>query len=93
MNHPTNQPGPPTHTHSKPIQLWEDELPLLDSLLQEDRRNNSAWHHRWFVIHGHELSPTHAGKNEEEAAGVREREMEYALGKIKEGGLGGWVGG
>ena len=45
-----------------------------------------GWVDGWLTHH-------HAGGNEEEAAGVREREMGYALGKIKEGGWGGWVGG
>ncbi|CAM9168866.1 unnamed protein product [Hapterophycus canaliculatus] len=27
------------------------ELSAVDSLLKEDLRNNSAWNHRWFVVH------------------------------------------
>lgn len=27
------------------------ELSVVDGLLQEDLRNNSAWNHRWFVLH------------------------------------------
>ena len=33
--------------------LW-DELGAIEALLQQDVRNNSAWNHRWFVLHrGH----------------------------------------
>lgn len=32
--------------------LWLGELPYVDDLLQEDVRNNSAWHHRYFVVFG-----------------------------------------
>ena len=31
--------------------LWEFELEYVESLLELDVRNNSAWNHRWFVIH------------------------------------------
>lgn len=27
------------------------ELSVVDGLLQQDLRNNSAWNHRWFVLH------------------------------------------
>lgn len=27
------------------------ELSVVDALLQQDLRNNSAWNHRWFVMH------------------------------------------
>lgn len=27
------------------------ELSTVDRLLEQDLRNNSAWNHRWFVIH------------------------------------------
>ena len=29
--------------------VWEAELGLVDTLLAQDVRNNSAWNHRWFV--------------------------------------------
>ena len=29
--------------------LWLSELPFVDSLLDSDVRNNSAWNHRYFV--------------------------------------------
>ncbi|CAM9223996.1 unnamed protein product [Phaeothamnion confervicola] len=31
--------------------LWSGELMYLDGLLADDVRNNSAWNHRWFVVH------------------------------------------
>jgi protein farnesyltransferase/geranylgeranyltransferase type-1 subunit alpha len=30
--------------------LWEGELDFIDSMLNSDIRNNSAWHHRFFVV-------------------------------------------
>ncbi|KAF9045580.1 hypothetical protein BJ165DRAFT_1478352 [Panaeolus papilionaceus] len=32
--------------------LWEGELDFVDSMLNQDVRNNSAWHHRFFVVWG-----------------------------------------
>lgn len=32
--------------------LWVGELDFVDTLLAEDVRNNSAWHHRFFVVWG-----------------------------------------
>ncbi|KAF5371771.1 hypothetical protein D9758_003362 [Tetrapyrgos nigripes] len=30
--------------------LWDRELDFVDSMLNHDIRNNSAWHHRFFVV-------------------------------------------
>lgn len=30
--------------------LWEGELDFVDAMLNDDLRNNSAWHHRFFVV-------------------------------------------
>jgi protein farnesyltransferase/geranylgeranyltransferase type-1 subunit alpha len=30
--------------------LWADELPWVTGLLADDVRNNSAWHHRFYVV-------------------------------------------
>lgn len=30
-------------------ELWNGEIEYIDSLLQKDVRNNSAWNHRWFT--------------------------------------------
>ena len=32
-------------------ELWEKEFVLAQQWIQRDRRNNSAWNHRWFVTH------------------------------------------
>jgi len=35
--------------HIDQADLWASELPLVERLLADDVRNNSAWHHRFFV--------------------------------------------
>lgn len=30
--------------------LWDGELAFIDSFIDSDVRNNSAWNHRYFVI-------------------------------------------
>lgn len=32
--------------------LWDGELDFVDSMLAQDVRNNSAWHHRFFIVWG-----------------------------------------
>ena len=32
--------------------LWTGELDFVDTMLAQDIRNNSAWHHRFFVVWG-----------------------------------------
>lgn len=32
--------------------IWSNELSFVDSMLSRDLRNNSAWHHRFFVLWG-----------------------------------------
>ncbi len=34
--------------------LWDQELPEIENLLEKDVRNNSAWNHRYFVVFGRE---------------------------------------
>lgn len=34
----------------KTYNLWDGELTFVDTKLNEDFRNNSAWNHRYFVI-------------------------------------------
>lgn len=34
----------------------KSELAVVEGLLREDLRNNSAWNHRWFVLHS-QLAP------------------------------------
>jgi len=31
-------------------ELWAGELDFVDHMLENDLRNNSAWHHRFFVV-------------------------------------------
>jgi protein farnesyltransferase/geranylgeranyltransferase type-1 subunit alpha len=31
-------------------ELWRDELAFAEQMLSDDVRNNSAWHHRFFVV-------------------------------------------
>jgi len=30
--------------------LWTGEIPYVERMLEKDFRNNSAWHHRFFVV-------------------------------------------
>ncbi|GJE85280.1 protein prenyltransferase [Phanerochaete sordida] len=59
--------------------LWLGELPYVDDLLQEDVRNNSAWHHRYFVVFGR---GSRAQATPAEGAEVSQRETRYVKGKI-----------
>lgn len=34
----------------KEFNLWDDELDYVDTLLEDDVRNNSAWNQRYFVV-------------------------------------------
>lgn len=36
----------------KTYNQWDGELEFIENLLVKDIRNNSAWNHRWFVVHG-----------------------------------------
>ena len=40
--------------------VWDAELDFVDTMLAQDVRNNSAWHHRFFVVF-------HSGGTENEA--------------------------
>ncbi|TFL01666.1 protein prenylyltransferase [Pterulicium gracile] len=37
-------------SHFSDDDLWRHELEFVDSMLRDDIRNNSAWHHRFFVL-------------------------------------------
>ena len=56
--------------------LWLGELPYVDELLTEDVRNNSAWHHRFFIVFGR---GGRAGATPEEAGEVLRREIRYVM--------------
>lgn len=36
--------------HFQEYKLWDNELEFVETLLEEDVRNNSAWNQRHFVI-------------------------------------------
>ncbi|THH01451.1 hypothetical protein EW026_g1227 [Hermanssonia centrifuga] len=59
--------------------LWLGELPYIDDLLDEDVRNNSAWHHRFFVVFGR---GSRSGATPEEDAEVFRREIRYIKDKV-----------
>ncbi|CAM9854103.1 unnamed protein product, partial [Heterosigma akashiwo] len=33
------------------VQILEDEIKFVEAMIAKDLRNNSAWNHRWFVLH------------------------------------------
>lgn len=54
--------------------LWPGERPYVEELLEEDVRNNSAWHHRFFVVFA---SGVRTGDEDREQ--VLRRELAYVL--------------
>ena len=56
--------------------LWDSELEYVESLLDSDIRNNSAWNHRWFIIFG---------RNDEKEISeeIFEREVKFAKEAIR----------
>lgn len=66
--------------------LWDSELPYLETLLQEDIRNNSAWNHRWFVVFGRYDTPDSGNSKAATGKGLDpeavEREIEYTKSAI-----------
>ncbi|KAG8857107.1 CAAX geranylgeranyltransferase alpha subunit [Serendipita sp. 411] len=58
-------------------ELWRYELPFVDLLLKEDVRNNSAWHHRFFVVFDSGVRD-----GDEDRAMVIRRELSYSKQKI-----------
>ncbi|KAF8306023.1 protein prenylyltransferase [Clavulina sp. PMI_390] len=44
-------------------ELWREEIPYVDDLLHQDIRNNSVWHHRFFVLWD---SGVHPGQEDRE---------------------------
>ncbi|EJD51260.1 protein prenylyltransferase [Auricularia subglabra TFB-10046 SS5] len=61
-----NQPG-----------LWDGERAFVEAMLQEDVRNNSAWHHRFFVVW---LNGVREGDEDREE--VLRRELSFTKEKI-----------
>ena len=67
--------------------LWDSEVPYIESLLQSDVRNNSAWNHRWFVVFARHTDPKkHSIMNGDADSEVPletiEREIEYTKAAI-----------
>lgn len=58
-------------------ELWSGELDYLEVMLKEDVRNNSAWHHRFFVVFGRVKGGTGVGGSGD----VLKRELAYAYFK------------
>ncbi|MCJ1397132.1 CAAX geranylgeranyltransferase alpha subunit [Xylographa trunciseda] len=56
------------------------ELRFVDGLLRADLRNNSAWHHRWFVVFADPSAPAAAAV----PAATCQRELAFATAKIRE---------
>ena len=52
--------------------LWEGELDFIDSMLNSDIRNNSVWHHRFFVVWACGIR-----EGEEDRAHILKRELTY----------------
>lgn len=57
--------------------LWKGERAWAEELLDMDVRNNSAWHHRFFVVWGSGVR-----KGDEDREEVLRRELTYTKGKI-----------
>ncbi|KAI0773963.1 protein prenylyltransferase [Fomes fomentarius] len=64
------------HFNDEP-RLWAGERAYAEDLLEEDVRNNSAWHHRFFVVSS---SGVRAGDEDREQ--VLRRELSFAKEKI-----------
>ncbi|KAG9050609.1 CAAX geranylgeranyltransferase alpha subunit [Tulasnella sp. UAMH 9824] len=58
-------------------ELWAGELDFVDEMLRYDVRNNSAWHHRFFVTFENGIR-----EGEEDRQAVARREIDYAKDKI-----------
>ncbi|KAI0760449.1 hypothetical protein C8Q74DRAFT_1372311 [Fomes fomentarius] len=61
----------------KAPRLWPEERAYAEELLEEDVRNNSAWHHRFFVVFS---SGVRAGDEDREQ--VLRRELPFAKEKM-----------
>lgn len=54
--------------------LWSGEPAFVETMLSEDIRNNSAWHHRFFTVF-----QSGVRKGDENREAVIRRELEYVL--------------
>ncbi|KAL0577192.1 CAAX geranylgeranyltransferase alpha subunit [Marasmius crinis-equi] len=48
--------------HFNEEELWKEELDFIDHMLNSDIRNNSAWHHRFFVVFESGVRPGEADR-------------------------------
>lgn len=53
--------------------MWAGELPYVEKMLSDDVRNNSAWHHRFFVVW-----TSGVRKGDEDQEDTLKRELKYA---------------
>lgn len=53
-------------------ELWAGELEFVEEMLRDDLRNNSAWHHRFFVVWENGVREGEADREQ-----VIRREIEY----------------
>jgi len=54
--------------------LWDGELAYVENMLDKDVRNNSAWHHRFFVVFQSGIR-----KGDEDREAVVNRELAYVI--------------
>lgn len=60
--------------------LWDGELAFVDTMLDTDVRNNSAYNHRWFCVFGR---AAHDPTRKDAVPAARDAEIEYAFEKIR----------
>ncbi|KZV95848.1 protein prenylyltransferase [Exidia glandulosa HHB12029] len=63
--------------HFEQPKLWNGELAFIEAMLEEDVRNNSAWHHRFFVVWDNGVRT-----GDENREDVIRRELSFAKEKI-----------
>ena len=52
-------PAPQQEQQDDGVSMWQSELDTTTSLIALDIRNNSAWNHRWFLLHHPEPTAFH----------------------------------
>jgi len=67
--------------HFNEPELWDGELPFVELLLSGDVRNNSAWHHRFFVVFE---TGAHTGSLEDKEGGGKDEVLRRELRFVKE---------
>jgi protein farnesyltransferase/geranylgeranyltransferase type-1 subunit alpha len=54
--------------------LWHGEVEFVETLIEQDLRNNSAWNQRWYAVHRNPLEPINKH--------ILQRELEYSMQSI-----------